>query len=69
MGEVYSGGRGDPLRDFSWIMGWELGDRQTDSRGCRSEVQGPLEFLRAGEREGEVAAREKVVKVMPTAQR
>ena len=50
-------------------MGWELGDRQTDSRGCRSEVQGPLEFLRAGEREEEVAAREKVVKVMPTAQR
>lgn len=29
MGEVYSGGRGDPVRDFSWgIMGWELGDRQ-----------------------------------------
>ena len=33
MGEVYSGGRGDPLRDFSWgIMGWEL---ETDSRSCR----------------------------------
>lgn len=67
MGEVYSGGRGDPLRDFSWgIMGWEL---ETDSRSCRCEAQGPLEFLRAGEREGKGAAREKVVKVVPTAQR